>query len=270
MSQFERSPKPATWFPRLGRRSHEIGREFFGSCVDLLYPPQCANCEADLPCQPGKTLLCHQCCRQLLASRGPSCRRCGHRGTTATSDGQQACFHCRSQRLTFDSVTTLGPYQGELRSALLRMKRPRNEALAHALSELWWQHEAERLAAIDPDVVIGVPMHWRRRLARGTDPADLLADRIACWLGVPYGRRLARRRRNTLPQGSLPRSSRMKNVRGAFRLNKSYDWSDARVLLIDDILTTGATCQELAREMKREGARSVAVGVVARTEVAGD
>jgi predicted amidophosphoribosyltransferase len=107
-------------------------------------------------------------------------------------------------------------------------------------------------------------MHWRRRVRRGVNGAELLAERVACRLRVPLANRLLRRRRHTLPQSSLPRSERLENVRDAFVKRLAYHLEAAHVLLIDDILTTGSTCSEAARALKRGGAAQVTVAVVAR------
>ncbi len=107
-------------------------------------------------------------------------------------------------------------------------------------------------------------MHWSRRLRRGTSSADVLAEVFARHLGVPSAERLLVRRRNTLPQFNLPPKKRFTNVRGAFGISAGYDLLAERVLLVDDILTTGATCHEVAKTLRRAGARHISVVVVAR------
>ncbi len=108
-------------------------------------------------------------------------------------------------------------------------------------------------------------MHWVRRLARGTNAPEVLAERLAQRLGVPFFPLLARRR-HTAPQSSLPRAARLTNLRRAFRLRPSYHCQGARVLLVDDVLTTGTTCGEAASTLLRRGAASVSVAVLARAE----
>jgi len=110
-----------------------------------------------------------------------------------------------------------------------------------------------------------VPMHWRRRWQHGTNSAALLAEQLARRLRVPLAVGLLRRDRNTLPQFSLPPSERPANVRSAFSVRPSYHLDRACVLVVDDILTTGATCSEASRVLRRAGATHVAVAVVGRT-----
>jgi ComF family protein len=134
-----------------------------------------------------------------------------------------------------------------------------------AIAELTWQRHGERLQAQRPDVVVPVPKHWRRRWVHGTNSAALLAEVMARRLAVPLAGGLLRRVRNTPPQFSLPPSERRANVRGAFGVRAGYYLDRARVLLVDDILTTGSTCSSAARVLKRAGAAHVAVVVAGRT-----
>jgi predicted amidophosphoribosyltransferase len=106
-------------------------------------------------------------------------------------------------------------------------------------------------------------MFWTRRLRRGTNSPEALAQTLGRQLGVPV-RGLLRRRRNTLPQAPLPPRERFRNVRGAFALRKSGALDGIRILVVDDILTTGATCSEAAGVLKAAGAAWVGVVVVAR------
>src|SRR5690606_9664481 len=98
----------------------------------------------------------------------------------------------------------------------------------------------------------------------------LLAELIARELGVPFAANLITRRRSTVPQFQLPRSQRRQNVRRAFTMGWGHRLNGAHVLLIDDILTTGATCSEIARVLKRGGARRVTVAVLARSFAGSD
>jgi ComF family protein len=157
----------------------------------------------------------------------------------------------------------LGIYDGELRRAVLRMKHPQHEVQAAALADLLWKECCSELSDFQPDVVVPVPMFWARRLSRGANSPDVIARVLAARLQVPWCGMLSRRR-NTAPQASLSPPARFTNVRGAFRFRRDFDCSDARVLLVDDVLTTGATCGEAAKVLMQNGARRVAVAVVAR------
>ena len=166
--------------------------------------------------------------------------------------------------MRFARAVALGNYEGLLRNAVLRMKRDTEEPLSAALAELLFQRREAALAALAADVVVPAPMYWLRRLARGTNSPEIVAERLARRLRLPCVPRMIRRLRNTRPQGALARQERLENVRGAFRLRHGCDVSGARVLLVDDILTTGATCGEIARQLLTAGAVEVSVAVLAR------
>ena len=111
--------------------------------------------------------------------------------------------------------------------------------------------------------VVPVPMHWVRRSLRGTSAADELSSRIAGLLGLPWSRALARRRATPM-QNELPVADRPRNVEGAFRGRRRLDGE--RILLVDDVLTTGATVSACCRALRAAGASTVDVAVVARAE----
>lgn len=183
----------------------------------------------------------------------------------------QPCFRCSKQKLQFDEVVRLGSYSGTLRTAVLRCKRATEIPLAEVLAELLWQKHAGRLAAWAPELVVPVPMHWRRRLVRGTNCPETVARCLAGRLRIPRIQAVIRWQA-TRPQGPLSVPGRQENVRGAFSLwvhrllGRPLRLQDKRVLLVDDVMTTGATCQEIARLLKRAGARFVGVAVLARAE----
>jgi ComF family protein len=166
--------------------------------------------------------------------------------------------------MRFEAAVALGAYGGTLRAVVLRMKHAAEAPLASAVGRLFWQVRRAELASLRPEVVVPVPMHWRRRMQRGANSPDEVAVPLAEGLGIPCAPRLLRRRRSTSPQGPLARGDRLANVRGAFRVRHGYQCAGARVLLVDDILTTGATANECVRALVAGGAASVALAVVAR------
>jgi ComF family protein len=161
----------------------------------------------------------------------------------------------------------LGRYEGSLREAVLRAKNLAGESIAAALGGLL----AERLrASLDDvpashfDLVVPVPSYWWRRVRRGTNEAAVLSQVVAERLRLPEASDLLVCRRNLRRQHELNTTERRRNVRGAFRKSWGYDIDDARILLIDDVLTTGATANEIARVLRAAGAATVSVAVVCR------
>jgi len=161
-------------------------------------------------------------------------------------------------------VIAIGPYQGLLREAVLRTKQAPQVPLAHALAHLLWDTQADALRQLQADVLIPIPLHWTRRFWRGTNSPDTLGESLATQLRIPIANHLLRRRRSTRPQWMLTPAARATNVRGALAVRPHPDLQGACVLLLDDILTTGATCHEAARRLRRAGAQQVHVAVFAR------
>jgi ComF family protein len=173
---------------------------------------------------------------------------------------------CKHPPLLFDRVVTIGGYQDNLRDAILRMKHPQHENLALAMGRLLWQKRFSELSGLGAEMIVAVPMYWTRRLVRGTNSAELLARCLGRKLGIPVRCRLLVRCKNTTPQSELPRRQRFYNMKGAFRVRSQRGLRGARVLLVDDVLTTGATGSEAAGVLKKAGASMVAVAVIARAQ----
>ena len=232
---------------------------------ELLFPPGCAACGQQLERGLPTRRLCPECSIKLTATHRDLCPICGAVADRTMVD-QRGCPRCRHRKLRFEGVVSLGPYNGPLRRAVLRMKRPSGEALAIAVAHLLCDHVGSQIADLNVDLVVPIPMHWTRRWVRGTNSAEVIAEVVAQRRAVPIARRLLVRRRKTRPQFNLHPGERIRNIRSAFRLSAGYHFSAARVLLVDDILTTGATCNEVAKVLRAAGATRVAVAVVARAE----
>ena len=175
-------------------------------------------------------------------------------------DEQGRCSLCRLGLTGFDSVYTFGSYEDTLRGLIHLFKYNQVRPLAAPLGAL--------LARAIPrehrfDVIVPMPLHWKKRWSRGYNQSELLAKEIARRWGLPVSK-MVRRIKATAPQAGLSNSKRRLNVRGAFVARKSV--KGLRVLLIDDVLTTGATASACARVLKRAGASHVAVAAVARTD----
>ena len=232
---------------------------------NLVVPPRCAHCDTGLPDAQDGLMLCGDCQSELGPEDWVSCKGCG----TAALTGEpppDSCGRCRSADLKFDGVIPLGSYQDGLRKAVLRMKRASERPLSVAMGRLFCIRHGDRVIDLQPDAILPIPMFWGREVFRGTNTASVLAQTISQELGLPLADRLVSRWRNTLPQADLRPPQRFRNVRGAFRLQAGYDLVGQRLLLVDDILTTGATCSEVAGLLKRAGGTMVAAAVLARAE----
>ncbi len=251
------------------RPSPRLPVRLLWSVADVVYPPSCAMCTTQIDEVPADgAVLCRDCRIAFVPADVAWCRRCGAPVEHPAAD-LEGCVQCRRRRFDFSAVYPLGLYEGQLRMAVLRMKRYRENPLRMAVARLLVDQLAPRMADEPLDVVLPVPMHWTRRLFRGTNSPEAFAARLARQLDLPVRSDLLRRRRSTRPQAALSLPQRRANVRGAFSLTRGTDVRDARILLVDDVLTTGATCQEVARTLRAAGAKRVIAAVVGRTSGTG-
>jgi ComF family protein len=249
-------------------------RRAAGAGVDLVYPPVCGACQQDMVAPADGILLCALCRRKLVAPRS-ACKRCGatvvnlvENLVAADGPGQEnlPCRQCRDAKFEFDTVVALGSYHDELREAVLRMKRPSGEPLANAMGRLLAHECRPALEHFAPTVILSVPMHWTRRIVRGTNSPEVLAAALGKAFGVRVAWRGLVRRRRTAHQNELLPEHRAENVLGAFRVGRGRNFRGARALLVDDVLTTGSTANEATKVVRRAGAAAVAIAVLARAD----
>lgn len=228
--------------------------------LDVLFPPRCAFCGSELVDDSAAGLRARAACEscgRVLSADPPRCLTCGDPAPSGE------CGRCRRRAGDWDGIAVLGPYADELRAAILRGKRPAGDAVSAALAELVVRKHRDTFGRWRVDVVVPVPMHWFRRACRGTNAADELARGVAGGLGLPCRRWIARVR-PTPRQNELPAGARRDNVRDAFRASARL--RGRRILLVDDVATTGATLGACRRAAGAAGAAAVFAAVVARAE----
>jgi len=237
-------------------------RELMQSLLDLVYPPRCEVCDAFGP-QP----FCAECLAQVVRHTPPECERCGAL-LPPTGTQRAVCFECAETERHYDGARAVGLHAGTLRTAVIGFKFHNRRRLQVPLARLL----AERIAG-EPepprglplrqvDCLVPVPLHPRRKQWRGFDQAYLLSMELSRMIEKPLVVGLVRTRPTT-PQLQLAPAEREENVRGAFApLGETL--AGRRVLLIDDVYTTGATGNHAARAAKAGGAAAVYVLTVSR------
>ncbi len=242
-------------------------RKWAAATTDLLLPPGCASCGRFLPSADRQPVLCPSCRANLLAERMEhACRFCGAEQVVA-GDGSNRCVGCRTRKWMFERVVSLGRYRGEIRNTVLRMKQFHEYALTAAVGALLAEQLVETLQQRWWDVIVPVPKYWLKRWWQGASAAEVMAEVVAVELRSPLAVRALRWRRRTRKQSLLPLAQRRRNLAGALGARPLSVLHGANVLLLDDIMTTGATAQEASRALRKRGARSVTVGVVGRALV---
>lgn len=230
-----------------------FGRKIMDSSAKLrqLLPAQpCLLCGA--PSRHG--IWCPACDAALPAlDAAPSCPRCA----LPTPDGS-LCGRCLKRPPAFDRTVAAFAYAFPLDKLVQALKYGEQLALAKALAERLAARIAHR-----PDLVLPMPLHPARLRARGYNQSLELARHLAGRLELPLLADGAQRIRDTTPQSSLPWKARKRNVRNAFACGASLH--GLHVAIVDDVMTSGATLDELARTLRRAGAQEISVWVVART-----
>lgn len=224
----------------------------------LLFPSACGVCGKDLP--NGGRALCEPCRRGFPRWAGLACRVCG----TPLPDGGARCFTCRRRRRAFRFCRSAGLYEGPLRKAILLFKYAGREEFAEPLAECLAETFRTRPELHRTDCVVPVPLHFLKRHARGFNQSELLAREFSLLAGLPLHVGVLLRHRWTSAQARLGKEKRKVNVEGAFVVRRAEPIKGRRVLLIDDVCTTGATLEACAHALKAAGAQTVDVLTLAR------
>lgn len=219
-----------------------------GALLDLLYPRECAACGAPIG-EPERLAFCAGCDGRLEWIPPPGCLRCG------AAESRGACGECAGREFLFAGATALGKYEGRLRDFVLALKFRGSRYLADEFGRRLAGRVVRKF-----DLVVPVPMSRWKLLFRGYNAAALVADRMARHAGLPFSARVLRKVRRTKPQAELEREARLVNPQGAYRSAPVR----GVVLLVDDVLTTGATANACTEALRSAGAAEVHVAVVAR------
>lgn len=237
-------------------------RSLITAALDALFPPICLFCQRRLDFGPRDCFFCDDCRVELTTDPYATCPKCA--STIGFGiDAQQGCVNCQEVNFSFTSALRLGPYEGKLRDAILRIKNLDGEPLAEELGRLLAFHHRDRILVGKPNAIVPVPLYFWRRIQRGYNQSAAIAMAIAKVLRLPCWVWWLRRIRNSPRQTGLSRTARQENVRGAFRVRRPLTEKNLRILLIDDVMTTGATLNAAAKALRAGGAAQVDVAVLA-------
>lgn len=237
-----------------GELAHRLG-PWWRAAVDLLFPPRCQVCGVleEFP-------VCGACWTSFSRIAPPVCQICG-RPLRGPADLVFTCVPCRGRRHAV-RVRALGRYEGRLRDAVHALKYRRKLALAEPLGRALADVVIRHGLLEGVDAVVPVPLHPRRQAHRGFNQAEELAGALGRSLARPVLGALVRTR-DTPSQTELAEEERRRNVRGAFAVRSPV--VGLRVLLVDDVVTTGSTLRECAAALQAAGAAGVVAAAVAMT-----
>jgi len=249
---------------RMFRRFSALLRHVSSVAVEFLVPSRCCLCgQSGLVFSAPGISFCDECASSLSPNPINRCERCGAEAGPYAST-RNGCTHCRSRKLRFRSVVCLSMYEGTLRKALLSAKWSFSAVPMRSLARLLVSTRSRELEELKVDRVLPVPQHWRQRLVRNFNPAVVIAEEVARMLRVPCDIHILRRARRSRPQKRVPVQQRFENQKGTLAVRDAHLVKGERILLIDDVLTTGATCSEAASLLRAAGAAECHVAVLGR------
>ena len=230
--------------------------------LDMLFSRTCEGCGASMAEEPGS--ICWDCRADVKTVQVPFCERCGDPVAGEVS-GPFECAGCHKLEPAVAWARSAVRYDGVAKACLRRFKYNAGvwllDDLTGWLLALWRTcPDSVRTA----DFITGVPLHLKRERERGYNQAALLGEGLARRIGIPFRSRVLWRRQATGSQTHLTAAQRVHNVRGVFSVPRASQVCGAKIVLVDDVMTTGATVNECARALKAAGAASVMVLTVAR------
>lgn len=237
-------------------------RKGLGAVLDFVLPPRCLSCGVDVD---KSGTLCPSCWGELSFIMDPFCDNCGVPLPQTLPSGV-VCPECSSNVPPFAKARAALIYKGPVMRLVSRYKY--HDQLQSTLLLTGWMQLAGKALIDEAEMIVPVPLHWKRLFLRRYNQAAELGRTLAKANAKPFASTLLVRRKATQPQASLTRVGRVANVKGAFIVNPKLAKDavkDKTILLVDDVMTTGATITACAKALKKAGARKILVLTVART-----
>jgi ComF family protein len=242
-----------------------LWRAASGALASVLFPGDCRLCKQPLT-NASRVPICDACMASFAEIRPPVCQLCGQPdvATSADAEATTVCVACQEQTYGFEVARSFGVYEGPLARAIVLLKYEPIEPLGD-----WFARRLEAIvlaneACLEADVVVPVPLHRNRQKERGFNQVEVFARPLAKLLGLPFRPVLLMRTRPRPEKHLLQYEERWEAVRGAFAMKREARVDNLRVLLLDDVMTTGATLDACAKALRKAGASSVLGLTVAR------
>lgn len=223
-----------------------------------VYPDdcKCIVCEKEIP-KGSKYCMCEDCKKTFPFNNGRICVKCG----SPVDNEASYCLECQNNTKHFDFARSSLVYENDAKRLVLNMKFGNNRWIEKYFAEMLFDTYNENL--LDAEVIVAVPLSYKREKQRGYNQSLLLAKSLAEKLNLPLAEDVVIKVVDNQQQSSLPARERHTNVQGVYKLQNSSVVKDKKVLVVDDILTTGSTLSEISRLLKKVGAKVVYGLVVA-------
>jgi ComF family protein len=227
----------------------------------LFFPPVCGFCTCAL--DDPEMLLCETCTESLRIIPDTVCGQCGMPVPGLLSRPEGLCGRCLAHPPRYERARYAVEYTGPLRDALIRFKFSGILHAGKGLGEVLLSAFRRNFSPEEFDVILPIPLHPNRLAARGFNQVVVLGERLSSATRIPLDRTSFRKTKDTPPQVGLPRSQRIKNLRGSFGVSRPDRIRGKSVLLVDDVATTGSTVAEAAKTIARAKASRVTLLVLA-------
>lgn len=227
---------------------------------DAVYPKRCPIC-GDIVKQKG-TLVCPECYHKAPLIKEPSCKKCGKSiGNMET----EFCYDCNRREHFYEQGFSLWNYDDVMRKSIANFKYHHRKEYVQFYAEEFARTFGKTIMRLRPDAFVPVPVHWTRHVERGYNQAQVLAEAIGLCLDIPVIEDLLVRKKRTAAQKSLDHRERSRNLHHAFSISERWESSVGklkRLVIIDDIFTTGSTVNSCAKVLKKAGVSEVYFGVL--------
>lgn len=228
--------------------------------LNLVFPPRCLSCLATVDTSG---VVCHKCWSKMEFIAKPCCARCSN--PFPYNIDEELCYYCKDDPPSFSNAFAVVKYDDFSDKLIYSLKYYDRTDLASTLSAMMISKIAELAHSID--IITCVPIHKNKLKKRGYNQAALLAKHVANAIGKPFNPSILIKTKDTISQSGLSKEERKENVKHSFGINAKHSKKVFRknVLIIDDVITTGATLNECCKKLKRAGAKKLVVLTFAKT-----
>ena len=226
------------------------GRKMLFQMLEILYPRRCAVCDEIEVTGKG---ICPLCKDKVHVAGEPACKKCGK---PFVDERKEFCTDCGKKHHVYTQGKAVFVYEGGIRNSMYRFKYGNKREYAEFYADAAIEKYGTWLKRTEAEVLIPVPMFPRKKRLRGYNQAEVFAQALGRKTGIPVERHLIKRVRNTTPQKELNDLQRRSNLKNAFQLTSDIV-KYKKVVLVDDIYTTGSTMDEISKTLKESGVKKI-------------
>lgn len=222
--------------------------------ISMLYPRRCPSCDEIIP--QGRGLICPACvkAKKMTRIKEPYCMKCGKE---LEREGSSLCGDCKKASHLFERSRAVFRYTKEARQSIVRFKFHNKREYADYYAAVAAESMEDYLKLVNPEVILPVPMYKKKKIKRGYNQAEVFARRLSEKTGILYRTDVLVRIKNTVPLKELEKDARKEELEQAFFVRRERVGEWKRVLLVDDIYTTGATMDACSHALKAAGIKKV-------------